>query len=94
MKMLADSLSTLLGRSVHNETGLEGAYDFKLEFAPDSAIQVPGPNARPDEPPPVNDTGRMSIFTALVEQLGLRLESRRGPVPVFVIEKLERPTEN
>jgi uncharacterized protein (TIGR03435 family) len=94
LKMLTDSLSMLLGRFVRDETGLDGAYDFKVEFARDSSIQLPGPLPRPDEPAPATDAGRPSIFTALTEQLGLRLESKRGPVPVFVIEKIERPTEN
>ena len=45
-------------------------------------------------PIPVSATGGPSIFTALTEQLGLRLESQRGPVPVYVIEKIEEPGEN
>jgi uncharacterized protein (TIGR03435 family) len=87
MKMLADQLSVILGRPVSNETGLDGLYDFKLEWTPDLPAQP-----SPDEP--VSATGGPSIFTALTEQLGLRLESRRGPVPVYVIEKIEKPGEN
>jgi uncharacterized protein (TIGR03435 family) len=92
MKMLADSLSMLLGRFVRDETGLDSSYDFKLEFAPDSSLSGAVPRA--EEPASASDTGRPSIFTALTEQLGLRLEAKKGPVPVFVIEKIERPTEN
>ena len=92
MKNLADALSMMLGRVVRDETGLDGSYDFKAEFAPDMSIQLPGASA-PDAAPPA-DTGRPSIFTALNEQLGLRLESKRGPVRVFVVEKVEPPTEN
>lgn len=70
-------LPSILGRTVINETGLDGPYDVKLKWAPN----------------PADDTGP-SIFTALTEQLGLRLESRKGPVPVFIVEKIEKPTEN
>jgi len=91
MKMLANALSTVLGRFVRDETGLDGDYDFKVEFAPDVSIQVAGPGA--GESASAGDT-RPSIFTALKEQLGLRLESKKGPVPVYVIEKMERPGEN
>jgi uncharacterized protein (TIGR03435 family) len=50
--------------------------------------------ARPAGPETANGPARPSIFTALAEQLGLRLESRKGPVPVFVIEKIEKPGKN
>jgi bla regulator protein blaR1 len=85
MKMLADTLASILGRFVSNQTGLDGAYDFRVEFARDSASQEPGA---------AHDTERPSIFTALTEQLGLRLESTKGPVPVFVIDRIARPSEN
>jgi len=88
MKMLAESLAGELGRPVTDETGLDGLYDFKLEWTRDSPAGPPSP----DEP--VSATVGPSIFTALTEQLGLRLESRRGPVPVYVIEKIEKPGEN
>ncbi len=87
VKMLADYLSGVLGRPVTNDTGLDGPFDFKLEWTPDTPAQH-----SPDEP--VSATGGPSIFTALTEQLGLRLDSRRGPVPVYVIEKIEKPGEN
>ena len=92
MAMMANSLSMILGRTVRDETGLDGAYDFTMEFARDTSIQL-GPAGRPEEAAAAGDT-RPSIFTALTEQLGLKLESKRGPVPVFVIDKVERPTEN
>jgi bla regulator protein blaR1 len=87
MTMLADYLSAELSRPVTNATGLEGQYDFKLEWTPDSPVQ-PSPNE------PAGAAGGPSIFTALTEQLGLRLESGRGPVPVYVIEKIDTPSEN
>jgi bla regulator protein blaR1 len=92
MKNLANALTMLLGRVVRDETGLDGSYDFKAEFAADMSIQLAGASG-PGAVAPA-DTGRPSIFTALNEQLGLRLESKRGPVPVFVVEKVEPPTEN
>lgn len=82
-QMLATALAQLLGRYVHDETMLDGAYDFSMEFEPVNA----GPN-------PSNEPARPSIFTALTEQLGLRLESKKGPVPVLVVEKIEKPSEN
>jgi len=87
LTMLADQLGSVLGRPVKDETGLTTLYDFKLEYAPET----------PDQPGPEDATGagdRPSIFTALTEQLGLRLEPRRGPVPVYVVEKIEKPSEN
>ncbi len=75
---VATFLSGELGRPVVDETGLDGQYDFKLEWAPDLDTSATGP----------------SIFTALTDQLGLRLESKKGPVQVYVIEKIEHPSEN
>jgi uncharacterized protein (TIGR03435 family) len=89
LKMLADSLAGLAGRFVANETGLSGSYDFTLEWTPDAPPQP----KQPGDPVEANETGP-SIFTALTEQLGLKLESKKGPVPVFVIEKITKPTEN
>ena len=87
MDMLARSLAQLLGRYVRNETALDGTFDFKMEFEPVNAAPPSGPEA-------ANEPARASIFTAITEQLGLRLESKKGPVPVFVIDKIERPGEN
>jgi uncharacterized protein (TIGR03435 family) len=87
IKMLIDSLSQQLDRTVIDDTGLSGQYDFKLEWTPDPSLQAP-PNEN------AIAAGGPSIFTALTEQLGLRLESRKGPVPVYVIEKIEKPGEN
>ncbi len=87
LRMLADHLSAVLGRPVTDETGTDKQYDFKLEYKPETA--VPG---GPEETPSPSDAP--SIFTALTEQLGLRLEPRKGPVQVYVIEKIEKPAEN
>lgn len=81
--MLAGMLSRELGHPVNDETGLGGRYDFKLDWTPGLASDGTADPA----------TGA-SIFTALTGQLGLRLQSKKGPVQVYVIEKIERPSEN
>jgi uncharacterized protein (TIGR03435 family) len=73
---MAANLSTMLERTVVDQTGLKGNYDFKLNWSPDQA------------------DGGPSIFTALEEQLGLKLVAGKGPVEMIVIEKAEKPTEN
>jgi len=85
-------LSRLLGRTVIDNTGLNGNFDISLEWTPDESqtLQVP-----PDAPkPPPSDAAGPTIFTALQEQLGLKLESQKGPVEIFVIDHVEKPTEN
>ncbi|HEU0123064.1 MAG TPA: M56 family metallopeptidase [Bryobacteraceae bacterium] len=83
---LVFTLSQSLGRHVADETGLTGVYDFTLQWTPDAGPNAGGPAAAEDSGP--------SLFAALQEQLGLKLESRKGPVPVLVIEKIQRPSEN
>jgi uncharacterized protein (TIGR03435 family) len=87
MTQLAYKLSRLLQRPVVNNTGLEGNFDFKLEWTPEL-----GPSA-PDGQP-VDTSGGPSIFSALQEQLGLRLEATKGPVDVLVIDHVDKPSEN
>ena len=70
------------GRYVEDRTGLDGAYSYKLEYAQE------GP---PGAPPDPNAMGA-SIFSALQEQLGLKLDSIRGPVEVLAIDRLEQPS--
>jgi len=94
MELLANQLSNILGRSVLDRTGLKGSYDVKLEWTPDQeqgGIFGGGPDA---PPPPPSDSSGPSIFTALQEQLGLKLESQKGPVEIIVIDHLEKPSEN
>jgi uncharacterized protein (TIGR03435 family) len=85
MARLALTLSGLVGRVVNDETGLAGTYDLRLTFTPE-------PRPGPGGPPIPVDPDAPSIFTALPEQLGLRLNSTRGPVDVVVIDRIERPT--
>jgi uncharacterized protein (TIGR03435 family) len=91
---LVNFLVKQLGRPVTDKTGLTGLYDVKLEWTPGSE-QVPGPfGPNPNAPPPPADPSGPSLFTALQEQLGLRLESAKGAVEVLVIDSAEKPTEN
>jgi uncharacterized protein (TIGR03435 family) len=84
---LARELSQVLGRIVLDQTGLTGRYDLKLRWTPDNS-PTPMLNGAPDPNPPPD------IFTALQEQLGLKLESSHGPVPVLVIDHVAMPSEN
>jgi uncharacterized protein (TIGR03435 family) len=77
---LASGLSDLLQRPVIDETGLKGNFDFSFTFTPDL-----GPGTESDGP---------GLFTALQEQVGLRLESGKGPVEALVIDSVELPSEN
>jgi uncharacterized protein (TIGR03435 family) len=88
MSGLAQSLSFALGRPVANEAGLTGYYELTLTYATERQI-VAGPpvDARAD-----ND--RVSIFTALQEQLGLTLEPRRSSEEFLIIERIEPPSAN
>jgi uncharacterized protein (TIGR03435 family) len=90
MANLAQQLSRISSRIVHNRTGLQGGFDLELEFTPDQAVYRDG------APPPGTplDPSAPSFFTALVEQLGLKLEAIRAPVEVLVIDRIERPSEN
>jgi uncharacterized protein (TIGR03435 family) len=92
---LTNSLQNQLGRPVIDKTGLTGRFDIKLEWMP-GGEQAPGPfGPNPDAPPPPPaDLSGPSIFTALQEQLGLRLESTKGAVEVVVIDSAEKPSEN
>lgn len=93
MDDLTHSLTTIyadqIGRRVVNMTGLTGTYDFKLEWTPD---QDQGANQPGGEPPP--DSSGPSIFTALQEQLGLKLEPQKHSLPVLVIDHVEMPSAN
>jgi uncharacterized protein (TIGR03435 family) len=75
------NLARILNQPVIDETGLEGVFDLDLSYTP--------PNASATE---LADAP--SIFTALEEQLGLKLEPRRAPVVVLVVDHIDRPTEN
>jgi uncharacterized protein (TIGR03435 family) len=85
MDQIAKNLETSLGGVVLNQTALDGNFSFDLEFTP--ALPT-GPS--PDSAAAANPG--TTIFTALQEQLGLKLEATRGPVDVIVIDRAEHPT--
>ena len=96
MATLADQLSNFLGRNVVDKTGLTGQYDVKLEWVPDEyQVAMFGGMGVPEGfGAPAADWHGPSLFTALEEQLGLKLESQKGPVEMFAIERVERPSAN
>lgn len=88
MPYLAWTLSRfpVVGRVVVDKTGLTGGYDFDLHFSMTPIGQNPAPETPQEDGP--------SVFTALKEQLGLKLETAREPVHFFAIDHVERPSEN
>ncbi len=85
MDEFAARLPALTDRTVINQTGWTGEFDFDLQFTPEL---LP---ASVKEPPIASAP---SLFTAVQEQLGLRLDSSRAPVDVVVVDSVERPSEN
>jgi len=79
-------LSRQLGRTVIDRTGLTGNYDFTLRWSPDNGATSASEGAQDDTLP--------SIFSAVQEQLGLKLESTKAPADVLVVDHLERPSQN
>jgi len=86
--LLAQQLSQSAQRVVVDRTGLTGNYDFDLKWTPDQLPQ----GAPPGAPVPAIDPNGPSLFTAVQEQLGLKLESTKGAVEVLVVDHVERPT--
>lgn len=82
-------LSQFTQRVVVDRTGLSGLFDIDLSFTPERMPQGPPP---PGAPPLNIDPNGPSLFTALQEQLGLKLDSEKAPVEVLVIDHVERPT--
>jgi uncharacterized protein (TIGR03435 family) len=95
-EMLAHVLSGQLGRNVIDKTGLAGSYDYTLQWTPEDAAPpkpggADGGSARNENS---NDAVGPSIFTAVQEQLGLKLESTKGMADVIVIDHIDLPSEN
>lgn len=90
MVELAQSMQgAVLDRPVIDRTGIEGRYDFDLDWMPDETqFSSFGPTT------PMPDNGKPNIFTAYQEQLGLKLEGVRAPADVMVLDKAERPSKN
>ncbi len=91
LQMLTNALSNVTGRPVIDRTGLQGNFDFKLEWTPESAALTPGASG---EPSSQVDLSGPTIFTAVQDQLGLKLESQKGPVEMIVIDRLEKASAN
>jgi len=95
-------LQNQLGRTIVDKTGLEGLYDFELTFSPEG-LGSPFGRGLPMPPPPPGAASPSapvtaadpvpSLFTA-IQELGLKLESGKGPVEVLVIDSVEKPTDN
>jgi uncharacterized protein (TIGR03435 family) len=88
MPELVRTLSLALGRIVIDETGFAEPFDLQLDFVPDETTPTMPP------PPPGSGISGMSIAQALQQQLGLRLESTKGPVQLIVVDRAERPSPN
>ncbi len=85
----AAALAGRVGRQILDETHLAGAFDIELNWTPEAAAG----SMNPDEAAP--DPNGASLFAAIREQLGLRLEGRKAPVDILVVDHVERtPTEN
>jgi uncharacterized protein (TIGR03435 family) len=100
LSFLASVLSQQLGRQVLDQTGLKGSYDLALKWTPEQGEGMmmggpggPGGGPPPDGAPPPDASGP-SIFTALQEQIGLRLEATKAPAEVLTIDHVEKPSEN
>jgi uncharacterized protein (TIGR03435 family) len=96
LSALASQLTRQLGRQVLDQTNLNGEFDFVLDWVPDPSENgaIPGqPGPGPDSIPGGEETGP-SIFTALKEQLGLRLARIKAPLDVLVIDRAEKPSAN
>ena len=99
---LCEALTNQLDKAVVDDTGLTAKYDIELIFEPEqnrtmAGIMrgVPGPGGEGGPPPPPADDAPANIFTALQEQLGLKLEPKKAAVEVLVIDHVEKtPIEN
>jgi uncharacterized protein (TIGR03435 family) len=95
MAHLAEILAQRLGHPVVDLTGIKGVFDLKLSWTPDPAIfKNPAEDKESPAVDSISDPSGPSIFSALQEQLGLRLEARKVAVEIIVIDHVERPSEN
>ncbi|WP_263417518.1 TIGR03435 family protein [Terriglobus albidus] len=86
VEQLARLIAQRLNEPVVDASGITGRYDMEINFTPPEGPMKLNGQAIPDPPP--------SIFTAMQEQLGLKLEKRKGPVEVLIVDHVEMPTEN
>jgi len=88
LSYLVEALSFVVGRPVVDKTGLDGKYDYKLEWTPDET------QVRSDESAPQVEGNVPSLASAIQEQMGLRLRSHKGPVEIVVIDRAEKASVN
>jgi uncharacterized protein (TIGR03435 family) len=88
MQRRAEILSGIAGRPVHDETGLDGAYDLELKYS----LEMAPPDA--DTLTKDSSMAYPALFAALKEQLGLRLTGKKGTDPMWVVVQVEKPSEN
>jgi len=95
MGLLAGALSSSLGTTVVDRTGVEGLFNASLQFTPDPGTQpLVSKSGTPLPPPPPDAAAGPSIFSAIQEKLGLKLEAIKVPVEVIVIDRANRPSMN
>jgi uncharacterized protein (TIGR03435 family) len=98
MDQIAILLGRLLDRPLVDSTSLTGYFDVRLEFdpatAPRAALRAPAAAPWPDAQPSASDPAGPSLFKALQEQLGLKLDLRKQPVEVLVVDSVHKPTSN
>jgi uncharacterized protein (TIGR03435 family) len=98
MAQFTGAISNMLGRSVIDKTGYNGTFDIHLEFTPEGIAPLGGGGFGGPGGPAADaagaDSSRPSIFTAVQRQLGLKLESQKGPVEILVIDHVEKPDAN
>jgi uncharacterized protein (TIGR03435 family) len=91
----ASRMTSWTGRNVVDRTGITGRYDIKLDWSPDTGLSQGGAaDSQSQSPLPPSALPGPSIFTAVQEQLGLKLEPDKAPVQVFVIDHVEEPGPN
>jgi len=94
MVQLANTLSMVVGKPVLDKTEIVGSFDIHLEFSP-AGMNLTGRGVLPLDAAPADDSAKPSLFTALQQQVGLRLESEKVPATILVIDHVERmPSEN
>jgi bla regulator protein blaR1 len=94
ISLVAENLSTWAGRMVLDRTGLEGPYNLELHWSVDHRPQFDAIGASAAHYNIAPDPSLPSLFTAVEEQLGLKLDSQRAAINVLVIDRVEQPTPN
>jgi uncharacterized protein (TIGR03435 family) len=92
LTQIVNLLQAFVGRPIIDKTGATGLYDFTLRWSPNGGLDPFGPGT-PATAPPADSSG-LTLFNALQDQLGLKLNAEKGPVEVIVIDNIEKPTEN